>query len=195
MERSFLKHFVQYNRSLVFKYQRNLYFFPENQHFKNTLIDYAHHRKVGNLPLLSKLAIHPSSIHWTVPQVIYHILVGFGRACAPVRCADPSFWAHCNAPAPAPAHRSFAATPEIKKIDLFPETKCFPSGPNWGRQGRIFSTGLSCTLLSYMASYWATLHTFELRCPLLSYAAPYWASLHPTKLCCIQLSYAAPNLS
>jgi hypothetical protein len=25
------------------------------------------------------------------------ILVGFGRACAPVRCAHPSFWAHCHA--------------------------------------------------------------------------------------------------
>jgi hypothetical protein len=24
-------------------------------------------------------------------------LVGFGRACAPMRCAHPSFWAHCHA--------------------------------------------------------------------------------------------------
>ncbi len=24
----------------------------------------------------------------------YTVLVGFGRACAPVRCAHPSFWAH-----------------------------------------------------------------------------------------------------
>ncbi len=39
------------------------------------------------------------------------------------------------------------------------------------------------------------LHSFELRCTLLSYAAPYWATLHPTKLCCIKLSYAAPNQS
>ncbi len=30
-ERSFLKHFVQCNRSHVFKYQRDLHFFPENQ--------------------------------------------------------------------------------------------------------------------------------------------------------------------
>jgi hypothetical protein len=33
----------------------------------------------------------------------YSILVGFGRACAPVRCAHPSFWDH-------PAHGSFAAS-------------------------------------------------------------------------------------
>jgi hypothetical protein len=24
----------------------------------------------------------------------YLLLVGFGRACAPVRCTHPSFWAH-----------------------------------------------------------------------------------------------------
>ncbi len=45
MERSFLKHFVHCNRSLVFKYQRDLYFFPENQRVKNKMIYYAHHRK------------------------------------------------------------------------------------------------------------------------------------------------------
>jgi hypothetical protein len=27
----------------------------------------------------------------------YQLLVGFGLACAPVRCAHPSFWAHCHA--------------------------------------------------------------------------------------------------
>jgi hypothetical protein len=27
---------------------------------------------------------------------IWKKLVGFGRACAPVRCAHPSFWAHCH---------------------------------------------------------------------------------------------------
>ncbi len=40
-------------------------------------------------------------------------LVGFGRACAPVRCAHPSFWAHCHpkrGAARPPAHRSFAAS-------------------------------------------------------------------------------------
>jgi hypothetical protein len=42
-----------------------------------------------------------------------YILVGFGRACAPVRCAHPSFGTHCLAKralrAP-PAHRSVAAS-------------------------------------------------------------------------------------
>jgi hypothetical protein len=40
--------------------------------------------------------------------------VGFGRACAPVRCAHPSLWVHCHAKtgrcAPPPANRSFAAS-------------------------------------------------------------------------------------
>ncbi len=42
-ELSFLKHFVQCNRSLVFKYQRDVYIFPENQRFKNKMIEYADH--------------------------------------------------------------------------------------------------------------------------------------------------------
>jgi hypothetical protein len=59
-----------------------------------------------------------------------YIQVGFGRACAPVRCAHPSFWANCHAKkgrcAP-PARRSFAAsysTPKkyIKSIQLGPPT-------------------------------------------------------------------------
>ncbi len=39
--------------------------------------------------------------------------MGFGRACAPVRCAHPSSWAHCHAKRGAarpPALRSFAAS-------------------------------------------------------------------------------------
>jgi hypothetical protein len=50
----------------------------------------------------------------------YYKLVGFGRACAPVRCAHPSFWAQCHIKPDAarpPAHRSFAAfysTPRTK---------------------------------------------------------------------------------
>ncbi len=48
--------------------------------------------------------------------------MGFGRACAPVRCAHPSFWAHCNTNRDAarpPPHRSFAASysaPKLNKI-------------------------------------------------------------------------------
>jgi hypothetical protein len=51
---------------------------------------------------------------WRRSLLLYLILVGFGRACAPVRCAHPSFWAHAvpngvlRAP-PPPTHRSFAA--------------------------------------------------------------------------------------
>ncbi len=59
-------------------------------------------------------------------------------------------------------------------------------------RGVYLSTGLSCTLLSYIAPSWSTLHPPKLRCTLMSYTAPYWATLHPTKLWCIQLSYAAP---
>ncbi len=109
--------------------------------------------------------------------------MGFGRACAPVRCAHPSFWAHQHAKrgaARTPARRSFAAPPKIKNYELFPDTKCFRSGPNSGRQGRIFF-------------HWAKLHPPELRFTLLNYAGPYWATLHPTKLCWIQLSYAVPS--
>ncbi len=40
-ERWFLKHFVK-GRSKVIKSQRNIYFFSENQCFKNEMIDYAH---------------------------------------------------------------------------------------------------------------------------------------------------------
>ncbi len=56
--------------------------------------------------------------------------------------------------------------------------------------GVYLSIGQSCTLLSYIASYWATLHPpdvhpNELRCTLLSYAVPLryaafnWVMLHP----------------
>ena len=55
----------------------------------------------------------------------YHELEDFG----------PSFWAHKHAKralcAPPP-YCSFTAPPQIKN-KLFPETKCFPSGPNSGR--------------------------------------------------------------
>ncbi len=46
----------------------------------------------------------------------YTLLVGFGRACAHLRCAHPSFWAHCQTGrcVPPPAYRSFAAFPEVR---------------------------------------------------------------------------------
>jgi hypothetical protein len=44
----------------------------------------------------------------------YVKLVGFGRACAPVRCAHPSYWSYYHAKRgaarPPPALRSFAAS-------------------------------------------------------------------------------------
>ncbi len=58
-------------------------------------------------------------------------LVGFGRACAPVRCAHLSFWAHCHPkrdaarPPPCPSQlRCFSFDPQryIKSIQLGPPT-------------------------------------------------------------------------
>ncbi len=122
--------------------------------------------------------------------------MGFGRACAPVRCAHPSFWAHLFAKRGAarpPVHRSFAASHSSKirtTYFLKQNASLQASGPTSGRQGRIFfhwaklhPTELHWTLLSYAATSWATL------CPILSYPAPCWAMMHPTELCCIQLSY------
>jgi hypothetical protein len=94
------------------------------------------------------------------------------------------------------AHRSFAAPPIIKKSTIS-RNKMLLFWPELGPpEGGAFSTELSCTLLSYIASYWAMLYSFELRCTLLSYAVPYWAMLHPTKLCILSwlhpLSLDAP---
>jgi hypothetical protein len=53
-------------------------------------------------------------IQYKFPALFFCLLVGFGRACAPVRCAQPSFWlidtqkGALRAPPPL-AHRSFAA--------------------------------------------------------------------------------------
>ncbi len=55
--------------------------------------------------------------------------MGFGRACAPVRCAHPSFWVHCHtnrgaAPTPPSQLRCFSFDPHkyIKSIQLGPPT-------------------------------------------------------------------------
>jgi len=63
-------------------------------------------------------------------SICIYILVGFGRACAPVRCAHPSFWAHCHpkrgaARPPCPSQlRCFSFDPQkyIKSIQLGPPT-------------------------------------------------------------------------
>ncbi len=65
----------------------------------------------------------------------YNILVGFGRACAPVRCAHLSFWSHCHyqrGSARPPAYRSFAAFTYPAKLSLRSELS---------RQGRITPLG------------------------------------------------------
>ncbi len=55
--------------------------------------------------------------------------MGFGRACAPVRCTHPSFWAHCHpkrgaAPPPPSQLRCFSFNPHKyrKSIQLGPPT-------------------------------------------------------------------------
>ncbi len=98
--------------------------------------------------------------------------MGFGRACAPLRCAHPSFWAHCQTGrcAPSPSYRSFSW------------------GPNSAARGVI-------------SFHWAKLHVTELHCIILSYAAPSWAPVYPNELYCTllrgaaSLIYAAPYLS
>ncbi len=143
--------------------------------------------------------------------------MGFGRACAPVRCAHPSFWAHWHAKqalrAPPP---SFAAPQKKIKLQYFQKQNASLQAQTRAARGVYFSTGLSCSLLSYIAPYWVTLHPIELRCTLLSYAAStelrrtlyelrciLRATLHPSELCCTlseqhcaslhPKSYAAPS--
>jgi hypothetical protein len=139
---------------------------------------------------------------WRDGLVNIEILVGFGLACAPVRCAHPSFWAHCHAKRgaarPPPIAASLLHIHWPKNL-LFPETKA-SFRPSSGRQGRIsfhWTTEAlkyniprpTCrTLLSYAAPYWASLHPKEICCTLLSYVASSWATMHPTKLHCTLLS-------
>ncbi len=57
--------------------------------------------------------------------------MGLCRACAPVRCAHPSFWAHCHAkqgtarPPPIKASLLFLRIPKIKIIYLAARVKSF----------------------------------------------------------------------
>jgi len=137
----------------------------------------------------------------------YMILVGFGLACAPVRCAHPSFWAHCHAKRgaarPPPIAASLLHIHWPKNL-LVPETKA-SFRPSSGRQGRIFFHWTTEALkyniprplshlshpsnfLSYAAPYWASLHPKEICCTLLSYVASSWATMHPAKLHCTLMS-------
>jgi hypothetical protein len=48
-----------------------------------------------------------------ISEQLLERLVGFGRACAPVRCAHPSFWAHKH------AKRALRAPPSQLRCFLF----------------------------------------------------------------------------
>jgi hypothetical protein len=62
--------------------------------------------------LATRLDVWFDDISADPPQALHKQLVGSGRACAPVRCAHPSFSAHCHAnrgaARPVPAHRGFS---------------------------------------------------------------------------------------
>ncbi len=95
--------------------------------------------------------------------------MGFGRACAPVRCAHPSFWVHRhakrNAMCPPPIAASLLLIRSLK-IDKknyrtraahvmgFPEIICFPSGSSLGRPRHgIFSFHWTVILFLFFSSY------------------------------------------
>ncbi len=80
---------------------------------------------------------------------------------------------------------------KFKKINYFQKQSASLQAQTRPASGVYFSTGLSCTLLNYITSYWVTQHPIELRCTLISYAAfnwstphPIWAKLHPSELRC-----------
>ncbi len=86
------------------------------------------------------------------------------------------------------------APPPIAASLLLIYTPKLSLRPELGQSGVVYlSIGLSCTFLSYIASYWATLvHPKSYAAPselswiLLSYVAPFWATLDPiySKLSC-----------
>ncbi len=70
----------------------------------------------------------------------------------------------------------FMSTASVKGAYIFPLDHC------WGAELWYSPRPTYRTLLSYTATYWASLHPKELCCTLLSYAAPSWATLHHTEL-------------
>jgi hypothetical protein len=58
----------------------------------------------------------PNQVLIMIIIILSVTLVGFGRACAPVRCAHPSFWAHCQA-------QEGAARPPPIAASLLPQNK------------------------------------------------------------------------
>ncbi len=80
-------------------------------------------------------------------------LVGFGRVCAPMRCAHPSSWTYAtpNGAMPAPPPSQLRCSPQNKiKINYFHKQNVFLQAQT---RAIYFSTGLSCTPLSYTAPY------------------------------------------
>ncbi len=95
----------------------------------------------------------------------------------------------------APPPATAASLLPQKKIKKFQKQNTSLLARTYAARGVYLSTGLSCTLVSYIAPApsWFTLHPPELRCTLMSYTTPYWATWRPAKLCCNQLSYAASS--
>ncbi len=121
----------------------------------------------------------------------YFILVGFGRACAPGRCAHPSILDSLT------CKTGRCAPPRPSQLCCFFFTpQNFPLRPELGQSGVRISfhwAKLHPPELLYIASYWATLvHPKSYAAPselswiLLSYVAPFWATLDPiySKLSC-----------
>jgi hypothetical protein len=119
-------------------------------------------------------------------------LVGFGRACAPVSCAHPSFWAHWHAkrgaarppPLPITASLLLIHLPKIKnELFQFKEQNASHQARALAARGVYLSTG--------PPRLWNILFPASRPTPrtLQSYTAPYWAKLHSKELCCTILSY------
>ncbi len=85
----------------------------------------------------------------------YKLLVGFGRACAPVRCAHPSYWAkkHAKRALRAPPIAASLLPKKFKQINYFQKQNASLQAQTRPASGVYFSTGLSCTLLNYITSY------------------------------------------
>jgi hypothetical protein len=110
-----------------------------------------HLKDVKFTPLNVKSEFYETSLSSSNPTFSQRsfIPVGYGRACAPVRCAHPSFWAVKYAQRGAARPPPIAASLLLiypPKLFLRPEL-----GPPC--RGVYLSIGLSCTLLSYIASF------------------------------------------
>jgi hypothetical protein len=80
-------------------------------------------------------------------------LVGFGRACAPVRCTHPSFRAHKHAKRAQPPIGASLLPQKFKKINYFQKQNASLQAQTRAARDVYLSTGLSRTLLSYVAPY------------------------------------------